>query len=294
MNMCSHVVMSVLLGGLILLESCVPPASKIRVNDMEMAYRIYGHGPPLIMIMGFSGTMDFWDPAVLDALSARFKVIVFDNRGMGGTTAGEKDFSIERFADDTAEFMDALKISHAFVLGWSMGTEVALEMALRHPRQVDKLVLYAADCSMKAFPPSPDVLEKLYDTSGTPQERGKRAFDLMFPPEWLKTHGEYLQKIFSRSTETSSPRNIKRQGDAMENWKGCCDRLHQVRVETLLITGIEDVLTPPQNSYWMADRIPKASLVKFENGGHGVMYQFPEKFSEAVIRFLEEPLKQAK
>jgi len=281
----------VLLGGLIVLESCVSPASKIRVNDMEMAYRIHGHGPPLIMIMGFSGTMDLWDPAMLDALSARFTVIVFDNRGMGGTTAGEKDFSIERFADDTAEFMDALQISHAFVLGWSMGTEVALELALRHPRKADKLVLYAADCSMKAFPPSHDVLEKLYDTSGTPQERGKREFGLMFPPEWLKTHGEYLQKIFSRSTETSLPRNIKRQGDAMENWKGCCDRLHQMRVETLLITGTEDVLTPPQNSYWMADRIPGASLVKFENGGHGVMYQFPEKFSETVIKFLEDHLK---
>jgi pimeloyl-ACP methyl ester carboxylesterase len=121
MNMCSHILMTVFLGGLIMLESCVPPVSKIRVNDMEMAYRIHGSGPPLIMITGFSGTMDLWDPAVLDALSARFKVIIFDNRGMGGTTAGQKDFSIERFADVTAEFMDALKISHAFVLGWSIG-----------------------------------------------------------------------------------------------------------------------------------------------------------------------------
>jgi len=288
MNICSYILMTVLLGGMIIPESCVPPASKIRVNDVEMAYRIYGNGPPLVMITGFSGTMDLWDPTVLEALSARFKVIVFDNRGMGGTTAGEKNFSIEQFADDTAEFMDALKISHAFVLGWSMGTEVALELALRHPRKVDKLVLYAADCSMKSFPPSPDVLEKLYDTSGVPEEHGKRMIGLMFPHDWLKTHGEYLKKIFSRPMGTSSPGNIKRQGDAMESWKGCCDRLQQIDVETLLITGTEDVLTPPQNSYWIADRIPKASLATFENGGHGIMYQFPQKFSETVIRFLEE------
>lgn len=285
----SPVVMMFLLGALIILESCVPGISKTRVNDMEMAYRIYGNGPPLVMIMGFSGSMDLWDPTVLDTLSTRFKVIIFDNRGMGGTTAGEKGFSIEQFSDDTAAFMDALKISHAFILAWSMGTEVALELALRYPRKVDKLVLCAADCSMKAFPPSPDVLEKLYDTSGTPEEQGRRMISLMFPYDWVKTNGEYLEKVFSRPMKSSSPENIKRQADAMDNWKGCCDRLHQIQVETLLITGTQDVLTPPQNSYWMADGLPKASLVRFENGGHGIMYQFPKRFTETVIGFLEEP-----
>jgi pimeloyl-ACP methyl ester carboxylesterase len=244
------------------------------------------------MIMGFSGTMDLWDPTVLNVLSARFKVIIFDNRGMGGTTAGRKDFSIEQFADDTAGFMDALKIPHAFVLAWSMGTEVALELALRHPRKVDKLVLYAADCSMKSFPPAPDVLEKLYDTSGTAEEQGKRMIGLMFPHAWLKAHGESIKKIFPRPMGTSSPENIKRQADAMEGWKGCCDVLHRIDVETLLITGTEDVLTPPQNSYWIVGKMPRASLAKFEGGGHGIMYQDPQEFSDTVIRFFEGSRKR--
>jgi pimeloyl-ACP methyl ester carboxylesterase len=282
-----HILAMIFLGGLVVPGSCEPGVSKVRVDDMEMAYRIHGDGPPLILIMGFSGTMDLWDPTVLDALSSRFKVIVFDNRGMGGTTAGEKNFSIEQFADDAAGLMDALKIPHAFILGWSMGTEVALELALRHPRKVDRLVLYAADCSMKSFPPSAHVLEKLYDTSGTGEEQGKRMIGLMFPHAWLKTHGEYIRKIFSRPMGTSSPGNIKRQADAMESWNGCCERLHQIDVETLLITGTEDILTPPQNSYWIVDKMPRASLATFDGGGHGVMYQYPQEFSDTVIRFME-------
>jgi pimeloyl-ACP methyl ester carboxylesterase len=265
---------------------CMSPLGAEEVGDINIDYRISGTGYPLVMIMGYSGTMDMWDPNVLRILASRYKVVTFDNRGMGGTDAGDRRFTMEQFADDTAGLMDALGIQKAHVLGWSMGTNIAQELALRHPEKVNKLILYAADCGTDVVPIAPDVLEKLRDTSGTPRERGKRLVFLLFSMNWLKNNVAYVKKLFSRPMKSASPENIKRQYSAMENWKGSCDRLDQINCPTLLITGTEDVLTPPENSPMMAKKIPGAKLVTFENGGHGIMYQYPDRFSRAVIDFL--------
>ena len=276
----------VLLLAIFVGAGCMSPLGAEEVGDINIDYRISGKGYPLVMIMGYSGTMDIWDPTVLRILSSRYKVVTFDNRGMGGTDTGDLRFTMEQFADDTAGLMDALGIQKAHVLGWSMGTNIAQELALRHPEKVNKLILYAADCGTDVVPIAPDVLEKLRDTSGTPRERGKRLVFLLFSMNWLKNNVAYVKKLFSRPMKSASPENIKRQYSAMENWKGSCDRLDQINCPTLLITGTEDVLTPPENSPMMAKKIPGAKLVTFENGGHGIMYQYPDRFSRAVIDFL--------
>lgn len=281
------ITMLLLLTGLLLLAGCATKAGTKRVGDITMGYRSAGSGYPLIMIMGFRGTVDFWSPDIIEILSSRYTVITFDNRGVGGTTAGSRRFTIEQFADDTAGLMESLGIGRAHVLGWSMGTEIAQELALRHPEKVTKLILYAADCSMAAFPPSQDVLKILNDTSGPPEEQGKRLIGVLFPQRWIKDHVNDIKKIFSRPMGDSPPENIERQGTAMDTWKGSCDRLSQIKCPTLLITGTDDILTPPQNSYMMVDKIPGARLVAIEGGGHGVMYQYPQRFCDAVIDFLE-------
>ena len=281
------VIIFLLLPVLLSVTGCATLSGTKKVGDINMEYRTLGKGYPLIMIMGFSGTMDLWASDALDILSSHYKVITFDNRGMGGTSAGSRKFTIEQFADDTAGLMEALGIDRAYVLGWSMGTEIAQELTLRHPEKVTRLVLYAADCSMKACPPSPDVLKKMNDTSGTPEEQGKRLISLLFPQNWIKSHVDDIEKLFSGRMRDSSPENIERQGIAMDSWKGSCNRLSQIKCPTLLITGTDDILTPPQNSYMMVDKIPGAKLVTLENGGHGVMYQYPEKFCDAVIDFLK-------
>jgi pimeloyl-ACP methyl ester carboxylesterase len=74
----------------------------------------------------------------------------------------------------------------------------------------------------------------------------------------------------------------------MNGWEGCCSRLSAIKQPVLLITGTEDVLTPPENSKMMVNRIPLAWLVQFKGGGHGVMYQYPKQFSKALLTFLED------
>lgn len=268
--------------GLLLLAGCESPG-KARVGDIKMAYWTYGEGYPLVMIMGYSGTMDMWDPNVIDALSAYYKVIVFDNRGMGKTTTGTRNFTIEQFADDTAGLMDALAIDQAHVLGWSMGTEIAQELTLRHPEKVNKLILYAADCRLDMFPLSPETEEMLID----PHLSNEALLSVLFPLDWLESHRDYIYQVFSSVTETSSEVNIEKQTEAMRNWEGCCDRLSLITCPTLFITGTEDISTLPDNSRMMVNEIPNAKLVQIEGGGHGVMYQHPAEFAKVVLDFLE-------
>lgn len=261
--------------------------SRARVGDIYMAYKTIGEGYPTLFIMGYSGTMDMWDPRLINNLGRRYKVIVFDNRGMGRTTASPKEFSIEQFADDTAGLMGALGIKRANVVGYSMGTAIAQELALKYPDKVNNLILYAADCGgTECVSASPEVIKQLTDISGTKKEREARMIKLLFPETWLKAQRN-IRKRLPRVRETSTAANIERQARAMLGWKGSYERLPLISQHTLLITGTDDIITPPDNSMIMAKRIPGSWLARLEGGGHGVMYQRPRDMARIIRAFLE-------
>jgi pimeloyl-ACP methyl ester carboxylesterase len=120
------------------------PIQKICVGDIDIAYKVFGKGDPILLITGSSSAMDAWNPAILGDLSSNHTVIIFDHRGVGNTTAGTKPFSMIQFANDTAGLLDALNIQKADVLGYSMASFVAQELALLHPEKLNSLILYAA------------------------------------------------------------------------------------------------------------------------------------------------------
>jgi len=259
----------------------------IPAGDIKIAYKEVGTGDPLLLIMGWDGTLDLWDPLVVNTLAAHYRVIIFDNRGMGRSTATEENFTIELFADDTANFMDALGLERTHILGWSMGTQIALELALDHPEKVDKLILYSANCGGdEGIFPDPEVTNKFRNISGTPEERALRAFEVLLPEQWLAEHpdpGTYFPNV----TETSPQEHIDAQWYAMENWNGSYSRLPQITQDTILIIGTEDIVFPPRNSFIIAEQIPGSWLVQFKGGGHGLMFQYPEKFSSIVLYFIK-------
>jgi pimeloyl-ACP methyl ester carboxylesterase len=306
MQKCKTIVVLFMYGLIVFLAGCVSTKKidvtkietrMIHSGDIDIAFKTFGKGNPLVLIMGYSGTMVFWDPVVLGDLASHYEVIIFDNRGMGSTGASDREFTIEQFADDTAGLMDALKIKKVHVLGWSMGTNIAIEFAIRYPDKVNKLILYAADCGGKeAIQPSPDVIDMMRqstDTTSNAREIAERLVNLLFPEKWLRENRD-LWKYYSAAatsaipTETSRKQNIDRQFKAMETWQGAYTRLPRLTRPTLLITGTDDILTPPQNSQILAARIPRARLLEIKGGGHGLMYQYPKRFSRAVLTFLED------
>ena len=100
-----------------------------------------GKGDPILLISGSSSNMNTWEPSILRDLSSNHTVIVFDNRGVGNTTTGSKPFSIQQLANTIAGLLDALKIQKADVLGYSLGSFVAQQLTVSHPKKVNRLVL---------------------------------------------------------------------------------------------------------------------------------------------------------
>lgn len=260
---------------------------KIKVGDIEVAYRRTGKGPDLVMIMGLTATLDWWDPSLIDSLSERFSVLVFDNRGAGRTEAPEGKFSVEQFADDTAGLMDALEIERAEILGFSMGGMIAQEMALRHPEKVNRLVLCATYPGGKTtVPATPDVLMKLADRSGTPDELAERALTLMFDRAWMKANRPRVDELKQRYLiAPTADHNAARQFMATLTFDAC-DRLPGIDKPTLVACGADDVLIPPVNSRNIAGQVPGAKLLEYEGAGHGFLWQFEDKCCADLHDFL--------
>jgi pimeloyl-ACP methyl ester carboxylesterase len=261
------------------------PPKKIHIGDIDIAYKIFGKGDPILLINGYSQSMDNWDPILLERLASNHTVIIFDNRGIGNTTSGEKGFSIVQFANDTAGLLDALEIKQIDVLGYSMGGIIAQELGLNHPNRVGKLVIYASTCGGKEFTISQDVINTLSNGTGTAMERIERLLDLFFPQEWRNENPNYLKDL-PKTTETISNKTLDQQIEAIFNWTGVCSKLENITQPTLVIVGTDDVIASPVNSLLITEQIPGAWLVQIKDAGHGLMYQYPEEFSSILLTFL--------
>jgi pimeloyl-ACP methyl ester carboxylesterase len=261
------------------------PVLTADVNGITLAYQDRGSGFPLILINGFASTMDMWSPPVLAALADHFRIIIFDHRGTGYSSASDDPFSIPLFASDTLALMDALGISWAHVLGLSMGASVAQELVLAYPERVNRLILVAGTCGgSEAVWMEPTVWETLSDKSGTGTDLANRMFSVLFTKDWLAAHDpwQYCPEV----RETTSEAIAARQAEAFYSWPGSYDRLPQIRLPALVVTGTDDVVIPPANAVTLSERIHGARLVKFPGAGHGLMYQCPEEFAKVVQEFL--------
>lgn len=263
------------------------------VQDISIAYKEYGpvhdtdkNDLPLLMITGYGGLMEMWPQAMLQSLAASRRIIMFDNRGLGFSTSSEQDYSIELFARDADELLNALNIEQVHVLGWSMGSFIAQELALHHPWKVGKLILLAGSCGgSDAFWPDDRVWNSLTDFSGTLEERIQRMFANLFPQNWLQEHSD-PSKYFPPVTAPVDDHNLLRQARTLKAWPGSFSRLPQLKAQTLIITGSDDFIIPGQNADLLAQRIPKSSVLNINNGGHGFFFQFPELTAQSINVFL--------
>ena len=270
----------------------------IAVGDLSAGYRLIGplagrpdggaaaEKDPLLLIVGSAMTMDMWAPEFVASLAGDRVVIVFDNRGIGETDNPAGAYPLSKLADDTAGLVKALGYNRLDVLGWSMGGDVAIDMAIRHPEVVHRMIAYAGNAGGSlAVPPSDEVIATLMDTSGTPEQHGMRLLELLFPASYRAAHPDYMAS-FPIPTEQAAPAAINLQNQAIGEWAGVWDGLAGISCPTLFVTGTDDALTPAQNSVLMADRVPGSWLMRFAGAGHGLMYQEPKKLADAVEAFL--------
>jgi pimeloyl-ACP methyl ester carboxylesterase len=163
------------------------PAKKVHVGDIDIAYKIFGRGNPILLISGSGNVMDVWPTHFLKELALNHTVIIFDNRGVGNTTAGTRPFSIDQFANDTVGMLDALDIQKTDVLGFSMASFIAQQLTLTHPERVSRLVLYGASCGgHEGIPQTQEVTMTISDLVNNRSQNADAFLSVTFPPEWIR------------------------------------------------------------------------------------------------------------
>jgi pimeloyl-ACP methyl ester carboxylesterase len=250
-------------------------------------YRIYyetsgpAEGPPLLLIMGLGLSSAAWHD-LPRRLAGRFRVVVFDNRGVGRSTTSRRGFRIRDLADDAAAVLDALGLDAAFVFGISMGGMIAQELVLRHPARVRALVLGATFGShFRSHKPRLGVARDLLLSSvSVPDPR--RMARILVADRYFASHADrftsWLTKL-GRPERAAARRQIL--AIALHEAER---RLGGIRVPTLVITGDEDRLVPPRNSRRLARKIPGARLAELSGAGH----LFPLESTEETVHLLTE------
>ena len=263
---------------------------KVKVGDIEVYYEVHGDGFPLVMIMGLSANIDWWDPRLIHETSKRYKTVVFDNRGAGRTDKPKVTFTIKMFADDTTGLMDVLNIGRAHVLGISMGGMIAQELAFNHPDKVEKLVLCSTTCGgSNAIPPTPQALGILMRpwNGMTDKEVIGSMNSILFTDDFVKSNTAYMGAVTQQLLKAPMPEDAyRRQVAAISNFD-MYDRLGAIRAPTLVMHGRKDILVPPENAKILADKIPAAKLIYFENSAHALFSQESDKVNKALLDFLK-------
>ena len=280
------------------------PLEKVRVGDIDVAYKMFGKGNPILLFNGASDNMDAWDQSFLRSLSSNHTVIVFDTRGIGNTTTGSKPYSMEQLANDTAGLLDALKIQKADVLGYSLGGFIAQQFTISYPEKVNRLILAATTCGGKNGIPAPpefiklqiDVVNKSLNNIPLTTEEIKSLNSASLGSGWIRLHPESLDIPANITFQQMKPGLSQ---DAMNNqtnialawvatnWNGACDELAKLSKPTLVITGTDDNnLIPHENALILAGKIPGAWLVQIKDAGHAVMTQYPAEIGKILNTFL--------
>jgi 3-oxoadipate enol-lactonase len=242
---------------------------------------------PLLLIMGLGATLEWWH-RLRPVLAARFRTILFDNRGVGRSDVPAPPYSIPQMADDAAAVLDAAGASRAHIVGMSMGGYIAQELVLRHPSRVRTLTLGCTSCGGRdAAPADAEVRAALTARATVPREE---AMWLMAPYTFdASTPREVIAQEFEIRLRTSvTDEGFFAQLQAIRDWPGALSRLPGVSVPTLVIHGETDRLVPPANAGIIARAIPKARLVMLPHASHIFFTDQFEAARDAMLTFLDQ------
>ncbi len=258
-------------------------------NGVNLYYEEHGKGEPLILIMGFTVSSIGWHWTV-PTFAQHFRTIVFDNRGVGQSDKPDAPYSMQMFADDTAGLLDGLDVDQAHVFGISMGGMIAQEFALRHSKRVKTLTLGCTHCggANAVLSKDPDVLNMLNNIESVDVQQAALAMTKVAVTPWfMQKHMDMLIQLNQMSMQHPTPKHgMVRQMQAIQG-HDTYERLPQLAVPTLVVTGKEDGLVPPENSVTLAQRIPNADLALFSNASHMFHMELPEATFEIVNGFIQ-------
>jgi len=266
-------------------------------NGIEYAYRDLGDRKvPLVLLQHFRGNLDNWDPALVDALAAERRVVAFDNAGVGATT-GTTPNTIEAMAHDAIAFVEAMELQQVDLLGFSIGSFVAQEIALVRPDLLRRVVL--ASSAPKGAAGMHGWAPQVIGAVGAPQTTPEGYLSVFFTPTktGLEAGQEAAGRIFGgRATDRDKPttwRTRQAQYDAVCAWgipnHALLQRVAAIDLPVFVSNGDSDPMILPRYSYLLAGLLPDARVTIYPDSAHGFLFQHHSQFAADVHAFLKEP-----
>jgi pimeloyl-ACP methyl ester carboxylesterase len=267
-------------------------------NGIDYAYRDTrpgaSGGVPLVLFQHFRGNLDNWDPALIDALASARRVITFDNAGVGGST-GTTPNTVEQMAHDAIAFIAAMEFGQVDLLGFSIGSFVAQQVALTRPAIVRRLVLASAApqgaAGMHGWTP------KVIGAIGTPETSPEEYLDVFFARSSSSRQAgqEVAGRIYAR-TQDRDPATTwatrEAQYDAVCTWgipdHALLQRLSGLEMPVFVANGDSDPMILPHYSYLLAGLIPQAQVKIYPDSAHGFLFQHHAEFAADVEAFLQD------
>ena len=262
---------------------------RVTVNGIGLFYQDFGppSGEPVILIMGWGGDHTAW-AFQMQALAGTHRVIALDNRGAGQSDQPDAPYSIVGMAEDVVGLMESLGLARAHICGASMGGMIAQELALRHPARARTLQLH---CTLGRIDPYGTLLvESLLRVRAREdrEEWARAMLPWVICRKTVRERPEFVQLMLQRSLDNPYPTSyegLRRQAEAIGG-HDTLDRLHAIRVPTLVTLGAEDILVPPAFSREVHARIPGAELTVIPDAGHVHFLEQPDAFNSAMLAFL--------
>jgi pimeloyl-ACP methyl ester carboxylesterase len=267
-------------------------------NGVDYAYRDTGpeaSGVPLVLFQHFRGNLDNWDPALIDALATDRRVITFDNAGVGGSTGTTPD-SVEQMARDAIAFIAAMQLGQVDLLGFSIGSFIAQQVALTRPAIVRRLVLASAApqgaAGMHGW--APEVIGAV----GTPETSPGEYLDVFFARSSSSRQAgqEAAQRMYARTEDRDAATTWatrEAQYDAVCTWgipdHALLQRLSCLKLPVFVANGDSDPMILPHYTYLLAGLIPQARVKIYPDSAHGFLFQHHAEFAADVEDFLSQP-----
>ncbi|WP_031487316.1 alpha/beta fold hydrolase [Streptomyces bicolor] len=260
----------------------------VEANGTTIWTESRGQGPDILLIAGLSDPAEAWQ-AQLDGLSDRYRVITFDNRGSGRTPLPDGLMSVAMMADDAAELLRVLRVDRAHVVGYSGGSVIAQELALRHPEAVRSLVLTSTWARADAYF---TAMARFWHwlATGAPDERAMlEAFYL-----WIYTPRAHadgtVQRFIDETLAFPYPQSAEAFQRQLEPFMrhDTLDRLSGITAPTLVLAGERDIAAPPQLGRVVADAIPGARFEVMAEEAHQPFQESPDVFNARVEDFWRE------
>tara|TARA_R110000868_G_scaffold207211_3_gene456153 strand:+ start:90 stop:1004 length:915 start_codon:yes stop_codon:yes gene_type:complete len=263
------------------------------ISTGHIEYYQIGSGSPIVLIAGYATDVTSWNRDFLAALAKQHRLIILNNRNVGSSRVSTSHYDSRDMANDVAQLIQHLQLKKPSVLGISMGGMIAQQVAVSHAKETGSLILInTAIAGKKGVRPAPDIEKSMLNIPPNKLGFYSVAVRSFFPTEWKARMASSLmvdrfQPALHHDIDLSAV--MPEQRRVILKWADdnvTAKKIQNVNMPTLILNGRADRVIPPINSEILATNIPHATLRRWRDGGHAMIYQYPKEMAEVINQFL--------